>query len=219
MKISERRRLALRSVADFLARARPVLTECARCLHYEGKADAHAACIALAQEAHDLGERVLLAALPDGVVRYRDDEVGTVELERGGITLALPNETPDEVVDALFSIAESIGATPMRYTLRGLADMVDRPFRTEDPSIVRLRAPSCVLPPKAFEQFVGKPVLDLREGADAGAVIGEVSGYSVSNDGQLTVNVTLNREGVDVVPISAGYTAVGDECEDDPCDT
>lgn len=126
MNISDRRRAALREVGDFLVRARPLLTEYARDLYYGERHKAHETVKALADEAHKLAEQALLACLPDGGVVYLDDEVGLIELERDGITLVIPNETPDDVVDALFAIAKSIrDPTSMRYTARELADRVD----------------------------------------------------------------------------------------------
>lgn len=140
MKIAERRRAVIRRLADCLVRVRPVLDRCAVALYYEEKSDEHSVALGLHDEISELAEAALLAALPDGFVDYIDDEVGTIGLERDGITLELPNETPDDVVDALFSIAKLAGDG--RYTLEGLAlamaEFVSRPDPQHEEQMAKL---------------------------------------------------------------------------------
>lgn len=56
-----------------------------------------------------------------------------IAVMRGGITLELPAETPAEVVDALFSIAEALGNSPAHYTLDHLPTAVAEFTHTPDP--------------------------------------------------------------------------------------
>ena len=78
-----------------------------------------------AERVREVRETALIAAMPDGAVTYLDDEPGMVELQRGDVTIVIPNETPDAVADALFSIAAVLGPDdgPSRTTLDGLVSM------------------------------------------------------------------------------------------------
>ena len=145
MNISDRRRAALRRVGGFLLRLKPACETAALAL---SKSEAprenlvSGQLMRLMDEAGTLSEEGSLAAMPDGVVVYRDDEVGTVELERDGVTLVLPNETPDDVVDALFTMAALLNDPPMRYTLAGLVvgltEFVHRPDPQHEKTMAKL---------------------------------------------------------------------------------
>jgi hypothetical protein len=74
------------------------------------------------EQAREHRRDALLLALPDGAVEYRGDDLDAIPIQRNGITLVVPGETPCDVLDAMFEIAAALecGAIDQHVTLAAL---------------------------------------------------------------------------------------------------
>lgn len=90
MSITDRRRDFLREISAFLVHISQKLGE-------------------LAIDARAHAERAALLSMPDGAVEFRGTiNPTTVPIQRNGITLIVPVDTPCDILDTLFEIAAEL---------------------------------------------------------------------------------------------------------------
>jgi len=111
MLIAERRRDHLRVMGQWLTNA-IIEFDAAGLSELVSAAEHHA-------------EQALLLALPDGAVDFRPG-CDAIPIQRNGITLIVPGDTPCEILDSMFDIAEELEAGPVPLTIAEFFEFVKK---------------------------------------------------------------------------------------------